>query len=123
MKKTILMMLFVCSAFLAMAQTSPVKFEEAKHDFGKVTLNKPASTSFEFTNTTSKPVIIEMAQASCGCTTPEYPKKPILPGKKAAIKVTYNAAAAGHFTKSVTVKFADVQQPVILSITGEVVKG
>jgi hypothetical protein len=66
-------------------------------------------------------VIIETATAECGCTTPEYPKTPIEKGKTAAIKVTYNAESPGNFKKRVTVKFASVTQPIILTIDGEVV--
>ena len=45
------------------------------------------------------------ASASCGCTRPEYPKKPIAPGKSGKIKVTYlPEGRPGEFTKTVTVK-------------------
>ena len=58
-------------------------------------------------------MIIETATAGCGCTKPEYPQEPVLKGKTATIKVTYNAANMGAFTKTVTVKFANVAEPVI----------
>ncbi len=80
----------------------------------------PASTEFSFTNTSDKAIIIETATAECGCTTPDYPKTPVLKGKTAAIKVTYNAENPGKFTKRVTVKFANIKEPVVLTIDGEV---
>lgn len=100
---------------------SPVKFKTMSHQFGKVKQHIPAATSFEFTNTSSKPVIIETATASCGCTTPEYPKGAIAAGKTGTIKVSYNAETVGHFDKNVTVKFANVNEPVVLMISGDVV--
>src|SRR5215471_4862903 len=102
--------------------TAPVEFKTLKHSFGKIDQGKPVTTEFLFTNTSGKPVIIESAVAGCGCTKPEYPEAPVLQGKTGTIKVTYNAASPGAFTKTVTVKFANVQEPVVLTIDGEVVK-
>ena len=121
MKKLLTALLFV-AAIPVFAQTaSPVEFKDVKHSFGKVPQGTPVSTTFSFTNNSNEPVIIETATAGCGCTKPEYPQEPVLKGKTATIKVTYNAANMGAFTKTVTVKFANVAEPVILTIDGEVV--
>jgi hypothetical protein len=121
---------FIAAAFIAtagaMAQTTTtkqddfVKFNTTKYDFGKVKQNVPAVYSFELTNTSDKPLVIENAHATCGCTVPEYQKDPILPGKTAKIKVQYNAANGGQFDKTVYVKFAGVDAEKSLGITGEV---
>ena len=118
---------FIAAAFIvtagAMAQTKPddvAKFNTNKYDFGKVKQNVPAVYSFEITNTSNKPLVIENAHATCGCTVPEYQKDPILPGKTAKIKVQYNAANGGQFDKTVFVKLAGVDQEKSLGITGEV---
>ena len=103
------------------AQTDSVaKFKSTTHSFGKIKQHVPATTEFWFTNTGNKPLIIETAVAECGCTTPEYPKTPLTKDKSASIKVTYNAENPGKFTKRVTVKFANIKEPVILTIDGEV---
>jgi hypothetical protein len=99
---------------------SPATFKATTFSFGKIPQGKPVTTEFVFTNTSGKPLLVENATAGCGCTTPEYPKQPIAKGKTGSIKVTYNAAATGIFTKQVTVKFAGTQEPVVLNITGEV---
>ena len=118
---------FIAAAFIvtagAMAQTKPdsvAKFNTNKYDFGKVKQNVPAVYSFEITNTSNKPLVIENAHATCGCTVPEYQKDPILPGKSAKVKVQYNAANGGQFDKTVFVKFAGVDEEKALGITGEV---
>jgi len=119
---------FIAAAFIvtagAMAQTTKpddfAKFNTNKYDFGKVKQNVPAVYSFEITNTSDKPLVIENAHATCGCTVPEYQKDPILPGKTAKIKVQYNAANGGQFDKTVFVKLAGVDQEKSLGITGEV---
>ena len=121
-------LLFLSIAFLISAtvfgQTKVddvAKFNEEKHDFGKIKQNVPAVYFFEITNNSNKPLVIESASASCGCTVPEYPKEPIVPGKTAKIKVQYNAAAMGHFDKDVTIKLAGIEATKVLKITGEVV--
>lgn len=123
MKKLLLFACLLVSAasFAQTTPAAPIGFKAVKYSFGQVPQSVPVTTSFTFTNTSDKPVIIETATAECGCTTPEYPKTPILKGKTGEIKVTYNAAALGRFTKNVHVKVAGVQQPVQLTIDGEVV--
>ena len=124
--KKLLVVLTLIAAVPVFAQNNtnnaPVEFKELKHSFGKVDQGKPVTTEFKFTNTSDKAVVIESAVAGCGCTKPEYPETPIMKGKTGTIKVTYNAANAGAFTKTVTVKFANVAEPVTLTIDGEVVK-
>jgi hypothetical protein len=80
-----------------------MKFKEEVHDFGTIPQGTPVTTSFEFKNTGKEPIVLQNVRASCGCTTPQWPKEPILPGKTGVIKATYNAAAAAPFTKTVTV--------------------
>lgn len=118
--KHILFILCMALATVGFAQDAPVKFSALKHSFGKIKQGVPVTTEFKFTNTGSRPAIIEVASAECGCTTPEYPKSPIMAGKEGTIRVTYNAASEGHFEKKVTVKFAKVDQPVFLMIEGDV---
>lgn len=102
---------------------SPLTFKTVKHSFGKIKQNVPVTTTFTFTNTSDKPVVIENATADCGCTSPEYPKGAIAKGKSGTIKVSYNAANIGAFTKMVHVKIAGINQPIDLTIDGEVVSG
>lgn len=112
----------ISSTLLGQAKIDDIaKFNEDVHNFGKIKQNVPAVYYFEVTNSSTKPIVIESASASCGCTVPEYPKEPIIPGKTAKIKVQYNAAAMGQFQKDVFIKFAGVNETKTLKITGEVV--
>jgi hypothetical protein len=122
MKKLLFLVIAVLGIATVFGQTkAPIEFKEVKHSFGKIKQSVPASYIFTFKNTGSTPVVIESATAECGCTTPEYPKGVIPKGASEKIKVTYNAAAIGSFTKKVTVKLAKVTEPIILTIDGEVV--
>lgn len=124
MKKMLFLMTAVLAFATVFAQTkAPLEFKEVKHSFGKIKQNTPATYAFTFKNTSSTPVVIESATAQCGCTTPEYPKGAIAKGASEKIKVTYNAASMGSFTKQVTVTIAKVTDPIILTIDGEVVGG
>ena len=100
--------------------SSFVKFKELSHDFGKIKQNSPVTYNFVFTNISDKPVVIESATASCGCTTPVKPEAPVGKGKEDKITAGFNAAAAGPFNKIIYIKVAGVDQPMELKITGEV---
>lgn len=108
------------------AKTSPfagkVKFVEETVDFGTAKLNHPATVEFKFTNVSNSPVIIENAQPSCGCTTPDWTKAPILPGKDGMIKATYNSAILGPVNKTVFVSFQGIPQTLELHLVGKVEK-
>lgn len=97
-----------------------VKFKELVYDFGKIKQGVPVTHDFEFTNTGAKPIVVENATASCGCTTPTWPQAPVAKGKTEKIKAGFNAAAPGAFTKQITVKFAGYDLPTQLTIKGEV---
>ncbi len=76
---------------VATADKPIMKFEKETHDFGKIKQGDIVNYEFKFTNTGKSPLIITGAQASCGCTTPEWPKEPIKPGENGSIKVTFNS--------------------------------
>ena len=98
-------------------------FEVKSHDFGTIKeANGPVTCTFEFTNTGDKPLLIIDATASCGCTRPEFPTKPIKPGKKGKIKVTYSPIGRpGAFKKTVKIKTNGKERTTTLRIEGTVV--
>ena len=123
MKKLFLIAILSVFSAAAFAQTKAedlIKFADLKYDFGKIKQGVPATYDFVFSNISNKPVVIETATASCGCTTPKWPKAAVMAGKKDTINVGFNAAAMGAFTKPITVKLAGVDAPLTLTISGEV---
>ena len=123
MKKMFLLAAAFMMAAGAMAQKADdvIKVNE-KHDFGKIKQGVPVTTFFEVRNTSDKQVVIENAWGSCGCTTPEVPKEPIMPKSTTKLKVQYNAAALGTFNKDVYIKLAGVEEPKNIKISGEVME-
>lgn len=74
------------------------------YDFGTLTEGDTVEHVFAFTNTGQIPLIINNITASCGCTTPEWPKQPIAPGTGSTIKVRFNSAGKmGEQSKTVTI--------------------
>jgi len=98
-----------------------IKWKSESIDVGNIPQGKPKLIRFEFTNTTKKPIVIENVAPSCGCTTADYTKTPILPGKTGFVEASYNAAAAGAFMKTVNVTTSDSKTPKTLSFKGTVV--
>ena len=127
MKNLVLLLALVFTVVAAGAQdekkvTGPeISFQETTHDYGTIELNGDGTYNFEFTNTGNEPLILSKPRSSCGCTVPEWPKEPILPGETNKIKVTYNTHKAGPFNKTVTVySNARSKATVLLRIKGKV---
>lgn len=122
MKKIILSVLFLSLANL-FAQPA-FKFASESYDFGEIPEGPQAIYSFEFTNVGNEPLVISHAQASCGCTVPEWSKDTIKPGAKGFVKAIYNTAGRlGQFNKSITITYNNTADPSkVLFIRGTVVK-
>src|SRR5207249_434332 len=90
-----------------------IAFEKETHDFGIIAQGKPVSFTFIFKNTGNAPLTVRHAQASCGCTKPEWTQTPVEPGKKGFVKVTYNAAEAGEFNKFITLICNSATKPTL----------
>lgn len=102
-KYSVLVVLFFLSISVSMAQ-GKFEFENTEHDFGTFEEGKAVEHSFKFKNTGNAPIIIQNVKASCGCTTPEWPRDPVKPGEEAVIKARYNSAGRpGNFHKTVTI--------------------
>ena len=102
-------------------QNPHINFKKTKHDFGILKEGISASVKFEFTNTGAKPLIIQDVKSSCGCTTPNWTKKPVPPGGSGYITVIYNTTnRPGKFTKTITVISNADNSPTVLTITGMV---
>jgi hypothetical protein len=97
------------------------KFDKTVNDFGEIEQGIPKEAQFKLTNEGKEPLLISQAKAGCGCTNLKYSQEPILPGKSTIIAATYNAAAMGQFSKSVTVTTNADPNPVMLIIKGTVV--
>lgn len=122
MKKTLLCVFATVISLVVFAQKTEITFAKTVHDFG--TFNESdgkVTVEFEFTNSGLSPLVISRVQASCGCTTPDWTKSPVEPGKKGSITVSYNPVGRpGGFNKSISVYSNALTERVNLSIKGTV---
>jgi len=98
-----------------------LKFDKEVYDFGKIKAGDKVSYSYSFINTGKSPLIITDAVASCGCTIPSWPKKPINPGEKSAIAVIFNSAGkSGLIDKQITITANTAPAQTLVHLIGEV---
>lgn len=105
----------------ALASLANMDFVDTLYDFGTINEGEIIARSFEFTNNGKSPLIISNANASCGCTVAEFPREPLAPGKKSAIKVQFNSAGKfGHQEKNITLVTNSSKGNHMLFLKGEV---
>lgn len=99
-----------------------MKFETTSHDFGTISQGERVTTQFRFKNTGGTDLVISEAHGSCGCTVPDYPKKPIPPGGEDVIKVEFNSEGkSGKNEKTVTLTTNCEPPTLVLTIMADVV--
>ena len=124
--KNILALLIICFASVAAfaqdeAASGPkLSFETTEIDYGTIAQNSDPLRIFKFTNEGSEPLVIKTAKGSCGCTVPNYPKQPVLPGESANIEVRYDTKRVGPFQKTVTLTTNEEEATHVLRIKGKV---
>jgi hypothetical protein len=106
---------------IALRDSTSVEIIDATYDFGKVTDGEKVEYNYRFKNTGNKPLVIINASASCGCTVPQKPEKPIMPGEIGFIKVVFDSKGrVGSAHKSITVTSNAKPEFPELLLTGEV---
>jgi hypothetical protein len=103
-----------------------IEYFETSHNFGNVFYPSENKFTFKFKNTGNNPLIIEEATASCGCTVPNKPDKPIAPGEVGEMDVIFRpkeGQVGQTVTKNITVKANTVPSESHLEITATVLEG
>ena len=121
MKKFLAFFSAMIFSLVVFAQKGPnMDFKDPNNtfDFGTVKAGEKVSHVFEFKNTGDQAILIQKVESSCGCTSPDWTKAPILPGNSGKITVTYDSTdRVGPFDKSVFVK-TNFGKPIELKILG-----
>ena len=124
MKLSVILIFFTAilgtGSVMAQPAKSKIVFDDQEHDFGVIKEEAgPKSYIFHFTNKGNAPLILNNVRASCGCTTPEWTQKPIPPGEKGAVKVSYNPQnRPGPFHKTISVYTNGEEPQSVLRISG-----
>lgn len=97
-------------------------FASAEHNFGEIgERDGKVSHVFEFRNDGEHPIVITRMMTTCKCTDYDFSRRPVPPGGKGRITVTYNPKKQkGVFYKVVHVYTNCAQERVMLTIRGEV---
>lgn len=98
----------ILTTLSGMAKSSHLlEFAETSYDFGTVAdTAEPIVHEYEFINTDSEPVAVLSVSTGCGCTRPEYPVKPLAPGEKGKIKITFlPSGQSGEINKDIKVRY------------------
>lgn len=101
---------------------APIVYQETDtYSFGEVKEGEKVSHEYAFTNTGKTPLIINSVRASCGCTTPYYPKQPIKPGEEFTIDVVFDTSnQPGMQHKVITMESNAHPSQTIFHLKGEV---
>ena len=82
-------------------QLARIVFEQPEYDFGTVKEGEVVTQTFKFTNVGKVPLTILKCRSSCGCTVPEWPEEPILPGGTNVISAKFNTEGKSNEQKKV----------------------
>ncbi|MFC2475318.1 MAG: DUF1573 domain-containing protein [Prevotella sp.] len=121
MKKLLFTTLMLIAGINMVFAQAKIQFDKSEYNFGSFPETSPVQKcTFTFTNSGDKPLVINQAIASCGCTVPSYPKAPIKPEQKGTIEVTYNGKTkfTGHFKKAITIYTNGVPETTRIYIEG-----
>ncbi len=72
--------------------TTEIEFRQKNFNFGKLAEGEIVTHSFYFKNTGRENFVIKAIESCCGCTTVEYDKKPVPPGKEGKIEIAFNSS-------------------------------
>lgn len=102
-----------------------IEYFDTKHDFGNVFYPSDNKFTFKFKNTGNVPLVIDKAKASCGCTVPNKPEEPILPGEIGELDVIFRPKTnqVGQLvTKKITVTANTNPKDTYLEISANVLE-
>lgn len=119
----LLILLLIFTPIIYSQNINPtIEFEKKIHDFGDIKESDGIATySFKLINNGSQPLVIHNVRASCGCTTPEWTRQPILAGGEGFIKVAFDPAnRPGNFNKTITINSNANPSTEVLRIVGNV---
>ena len=103
------------------SRNTRVEWIKKTWDFGNITQGETVTHTFYFKNTGTQNLLIKNVETGCGCTTADYDKAPVRPGKEGKIEIAFNSEGRyGKQYKEIRI-FANIpEKQVILSFTATV---
>lgn len=118
----IFMAILLATGMASAQKKAIISTPQAVYDFGEIKeADGKVSHTFLIKNEGDAPLVITRVIASCGCTTPEWTREPIAPGKTGELTVTFDPAGRpGQFTKTVAVYSNGKTGNYVMTIVGDV---
>jgi Protein of unknown function (DUF1573) len=92
---------------------SALLFKETTVSTGTILDIEPVPVEFEFKNTGTQPLEIQLVKPSCGCTVPEMEQKSYAPGETGTMKVTFDPSGKkGAISRVITIYTNSASKPV-----------
>ena len=100
-----------------------ILFDTLIHDFGTIIEGERVLCYFEYENTGEGDLVITEVETTCGCTTLDWNKEPLKPGKRAQLQVVFDThGRSGAQLKPMAVKTSATTPVVWLTIKANVIK-
>lgn len=108
---------------LPLCVSAQLVFTPDAWDFGRIEESGGrVSHTFTGVNRGERPVVILDVVTSCGCTVPEFSRKPVLPGDSTRVTVTFDPMnRPGIFSKELGVYSSERRRIASLSVSGSVI--
>lgn len=118
----IFMAILLATTVASAQKKAVISAPESAYNFGDIQeTDGKVSHTFQIKNEGEAPLVITRVIASCGCTTPEWTREPIAPGKTGELTVTFDPTGRpGPFTKTVAIYSNGKTGNYVLTITGNV---
>lgn len=129
MKSFLLSLCFILTAAIGYSQLDAadqnlegpqMDLESLVVEYGEIDQHSEPLRVLKFTNTGTEPLIIKSARGSCGCTVPDWPKEPIMPGEENQLEIRYATNRLGKFSKTVTLTTNVEGEPIVIKVQGHV---
>lgn len=82
-----------------------IKFDTLVYDFGTIIEGERVVCYFDYSNVGGADLLITAVEVTCGCTTPDWSREPLVPGGTGSMKIILDASGrSGAQRKLVTVR-------------------
>jgi hypothetical protein len=90
--------------------STTIEWKDTLFNAGTIVDGEELEVVYSFKNTGSEVLVFSDIKASCGCTIPEKPEKPILPGSSGIIKALFNSKGRIGSNHKVLTAFANTKE-------------
>jgi hypothetical protein len=90
--------------------STTIEWKDTLFNAGTIVDGEELEVVYSFKNTGSEVLVFSDIKASCGCTIPEKPEKPILPGSPGIIKALFNSKGRIGSNHKVLTAFANTKE-------------